>query len=98
MKRRFVICVDDSTGEQQNAVTDYLKKKKCRFWHYFSDLWLVTSDAQDISAEGLRAEISEIIPSTSKFVMEVGDGSWAAQCEKKSHNWLHESWSDRSGD
>jgi hypothetical protein len=94
MKRRFIVCIDQATSEQQNLLTQFLKNKGVGYWHWFSDLWLVTDTTLQISANSLRDEINTILPGAHKLVVQIdGQQTWSGFGPTQMFNWLKNTWS-----
>ena len=94
MKRRFVIAIDDATSDQQNTVTEFLKDKaNVGYWHWFSDVWLVSDPYQKWTAKELRDELSSLIPASHKLVVQIdGDNTWSGFGNTKMFEWLQDTW------
>ena len=93
-KNRFAVIVDDSTREQQNIITEFLRGQECSFWHYLSDVWLVYEIGKDWSAVILRDKLHEIMPTKTALVLKVPSGSgWAGFGPANVFKWVRESWS-----
>ena len=72
MKRKFVVCVDDSTKEQQNKLTQFFKNEaNMGYWHWLSDLWLVTDPNNYWSAGSLRDKVGELLPGSHNVVIQI---------------------------
>ena len=96
MKGRYVVCIDDTTVEQQNKVTKYFKElDNVGYWHWYSDLWLVTDPGDQLSTEKIRQGLDALLPDANKIVIEVESGyAWSIFGKEDSFKWLHETWSD----
>ncbi len=71
MTKKFVIMVDDSTPEQQNAVTAYLEGKG-GFWHWLSDVWLFATD-EEMTCVSIRDRLVEAVPGDHLVVVRVAN-------------------------
>lgn len=92
MRRSFVLLVDDATGEQQNAVTDFVKGK-CAYWHHFSDAWLLSVVNEEWTAKEIRDKLHEIVPGANVLVLPVeAKRQWAGRGPEKMFNWLKSTW------
>lgn len=93
MKRRYVICVDDSTSEIQDAVTNYLKDEGLGYWHWLTDLWLATDMKKESSAEKIRDDLQLIAKGFYVLVIQLdGENTWRGWGNPKMFNWFHETW------
>jgi len=94
MKRRFIICVDDSSKEQQDALTQFLKDKKVGYWHWFSDVWLMTDPQRKWTASQLRNELESLLPAAHKLILQIdGESTWSGFGKTKMFDWLKQTWS-----
>ncbi len=90
-----MVAIDDATKDQQDAVTRYLKSENVGFWHYFSDLWLVTEGGREWTAADLRSNLLEVVPGATLLVMPIESGrKWAAYGPKGTFKWLRETWTE----
>lgn len=96
MKRRFVICVDDSTGTQQDTLTKYFKDSgKVGYWHWFSDMWLLTDPNRHWTANSLRDKVKELLPGTHIMIVQIdGDNTWSGFGSTKMFDWMNDTWSE----
>ncbi|WP_210446473.1 hypothetical protein [Pantoea ananatis] len=98
MGKKFIIAVDKSTSIKNKALIEYLKQRKFAYWHWLSNLWLVTTSDETITAPIIRAEVREIFTKEHMLVIEMskaGD-TWAGfgpNSEKRSmFKWLKNTW------
>lgn len=96
MKVRFIVVIDDATTEQQNSVTNYFKDTQAvGYWHWYSDVWLVTDPNQQFTPESLRLALDGILPDSYKMVLKIQSGyDWSAFGDTESFKWMHETWPD----
>ena len=93
MKRRFIILVDDATSDEQNRLTDFLRKRPMVFWHYFSDSWLVVDTDAQWSTATLRDQLVKLLPGKMVMVLHVDNGTtWAAFGAVKNFDWIQSDW------
>lgn len=96
MKRRFVICVDNPTIEQQDKLTNHFDDHpNFGYWHWFRDTWLVVDPTNTYTALTMRDLIKKTIPGAYTMVFLVDDGTdWAGFGSKKMYDWMNETWPD----
>ncbi len=94
MKRKFIICVNDPTAQQQDTITEFLKGTgTLGYWHWMSDIWLVTDPNFLWTSEKIRDLISSLIPGVFNLVIQI-DGShrWSGFGDPDMAKWLEETW------
>ena len=93
MKRKFVVCVDDATKEQQDSLTQFFEKADVGYWHWFSDLWLVADPYNKWSATSLRDKTNEILPGAHSVVIQIDDSdTWSGFGNPKMFEWFRNTW------
>jgi hypothetical protein len=95
VKKRFILCVDGCTKEEQNSLSQYFRAQRpvLGFWHYYSDMWLIV-DVNDVWTHvTLRDKMIEILPNKSIFITGVTEGSlYAMRGRKDSFGWFKTQW------
>ncbi len=92
MKKRFILVIDNPTKEQQNAVTQFFKNQ-LGYWHWFSDVWLLTDSSNTWTAVSLRDKVKELVPGARLLVFMVeSNHTWAAFGKEGMFNWLDKTW------
>ncbi len=94
MQRKFVICVDDSTSNQQDTLTQYFQDNdSISYWHWFSDLWLITDDDKNWTNVTLRDKVKKLLPKANIMVIQMdGENTWSGFGNIKMFEWLDETW------
>jgi hypothetical protein len=94
VKRRFVLCVDNATKEQQDTLTEFLKEtSELGYWHWFSDVWLVIEYDQTWTAGKFRDHLNHIIPGANKMVFQIdGDNTWSGFGNEQMFKWMKDTW------
>jgi hypothetical protein len=98
MKKRFVIAVNSANAAQQEALVQFFKDQKVGWWHWLSNLWLVTDSRGQLSAASIRGTLKQILPGVHTVVLELNDegDTWAGfgpNTENKSmFKWLKDHW------
>lgn len=96
MKRRFVVCIDNTTKEQQDIVTAWFKKSGVGYWHWLKDMWLVTDPLMKWNANKLRDELNSLLPSSYKMVIQIdGENTWSGYGNTNMFKWLKDTWIDK---
>lgn len=92
MKKRFILVIDNPTKEQQNAVTNFFKNQ-LGYWHWFSDVWLLTDTTNTWAVSSIRDTVKELIPEARLLVFAIGSGTaWAGSGKTEMFKWLHNTW------
>lgn len=94
MKTRFALIVDDATPAAQDKVTEFLKGK-FGYWHYFSDLWLLTTSSESWDVGTIRDEIEALLGDPAVLVLKVdtpAGGSWSGRGQADMFAWLKRNW------
>jgi hypothetical protein len=101
MRKRFVVCLNSSTPEQNKAFKDYISETGMGWWHWLGDTWLLTDSSGVRTAEGIRAKLKELYPGVHQLVLELRgkDDTWAGfgpnganGSSKDMFKWLRENW------
>jgi hypothetical protein len=101
--RRFVVMSDELTSEQVHKVIAFFRESGSGWWHYFTNVWLVDTDDENLSVTSIRDKLTdEIAPKANCIVMEVhGAVNWAgfgpAGKERNMFSWLQANW-DKGND
>ncbi len=94
MKRRFAVIVDDATRQQQDAITALFKNlPSVGYWHWFSDLWLLTDPESCHTSSEIRILVNETINRSDILVLQIDAGEhWAAHWSKNMGDWMRNTW------
>jgi hypothetical protein len=99
MRRRFVIGIDALDEEQEKKFREYIASKGA-WWHWISNMWLMTTKNEDISAAQIRDQIKGLSPKARVVVFEFPeDITWATSGNKNAQgkklaDWLKTPWGD----
>lgn len=98
MRKRFIILVDNTTLEQEQAFIAYIKEEGFGWWHYINNSWLLTINS-DIKASDIRDELKEIFEDEFNLVIELRgdtDDTWAgfgpSSNKRDMFKWLKTTW------
>jgi hypothetical protein len=98
MKKRFAVIVDSTTPEQAAALTEFFKENHVGWWHWLTNLWLVSDSSGKLSASGIRDTLGTIFPGVHCLVLEINDDgdTWSGfgpkTTEKNMFKWIRENW------
>ena len=99
MKKRFVIIIEVSTKEQNDAFLAWIKAEKLGWWHWFQNTWLLSNPAGSLRASGIRDKLRECFGTANTLVLELknGEDTWAGfgpkTDDKDMFKWLRKNWS-----
>ena len=98
--KKFIVALDKSSKEQNQIFVQFCKEKKVGYWHWLSNLWLITTTSEEFSAKWLRSKLREIYPNIHLMVFEIskeGD-TWAGfgpnSEDRNMFNWLKTTWNN----
>lgn len=98
MKKRFIICVNSSTKEQETKFLGFIKNENVGWWHWLSNTWLIYDLNNGITAAHLRDKAVEIFEQENVLVIELGkdydtwQGFGPSSEDKNMFKWLHDYW------
>ncbi|KKW76153.1 hypothetical protein AAV97_17330 [Acinetobacter sp. Ag2] len=97
MKRRYIVCFDDLSPDQEKLVTNYMKEKKLAWWHWIGDTWFAVDSLGKYSAAIVRDDLMAIVKERL-IVIELNEekDTWAGvrvkDPEKKMFTWFKNVW------
>lgn len=100
---KFIIVTDSAftTNPIRDAITAFLEAKGWSVWHWFQDLWLVSTDAatEPTDTGSVRQEIQAAIPAAKRIMVMTTEGirGHSGFVPKDSIPWLKQYW-HRSAD
>ncbi len=104
MSKRFIVALNSSTTQQDEAFTAYIKAKGLGWWHWLSNIWLVYDPTGDLTARQLRNDLMDIYPNVYTIVLELSSGTdtWSGFGPKSEgqdmFEWIRKYWKpDKSG-
>lgn len=98
MKKRFVVCLDSSTSEQNKSFKGFLQDNKLSWWHWLSSTWLLADKNGRFTAKEIRENVRLCYPGVHTIVLELSgsDDTWAGfgptRPDKNMFDWLKENW------
>jgi len=100
MKKRFIICIDNSTEEDKSKFIEYLKSSSFAWWHYLSDTWLLSDTSGKYTAATIRDKVREFFPTDYLMVFELSENgdTWSGfgpnTEERNMFAWIRKNWSN----
>ena len=101
MKKRYIVCINNSNSYWEKKFVNYLKKNSLGWWHWIDGVWLVTDYYGRLSSEIIRNDLMDIFPNIRIMVIQLnqnGTDTWhsagtaSPEENEKMFNWLHEFW------
>jgi hypothetical protein len=98
MRKRFIICLNSSTEEQDKLLREFIAENKFGWWHWLNNVWLLFSWDSMLSAVDIRNKIDAIYPEVRNLVLELNAefDTWAgfgpSSPEQNMFKWLKENW------
>jgi len=99
MSKRYIVGLDSSTEEQDDAFLQFINDNGLGWWHWLNNFWLITDSSGKFSAGEIRDELNESHPSVEKLVIELSDSgdTWSGFGPKSEDQnmftWLRKTWS-----
>ena len=98
MKKRFVVAVDKSTPEQDQAFREWVSGSY-GWWHWISSMWLIVDLNGILTAMAIRDKVNECYPGVTTFVVEIredGSTTWSGfgpkAEERNMFTWIRNNW------
>lgn len=98
MKKRYIVCVDKSTEEQEQKFLEYIKKEGFGWWHYLKNTWLIVDSLGNSNESLIRDEALNAFDNENNmvFLLNENEGTWAGfgpNSEKRDmFKWIKENW------
>lgn len=98
MKKRFVICVNSSTKEQENKFVEFIKTQNVGWWHWLTNTWLISDSNGKTNASHWRKNAVEIFKQEHILVLEIGqdNDTWSgfgpSSEDKNMFKWIKDNW------
>jgi hypothetical protein len=101
MAKRFIVCLNSGSVEQNDKFKEYIDENGLGWWHWISNSWLLRDHSGRLNSEIIRDKLLEIYPGTRNLVIELQGPStndtWhgfgPSGEEKNMFNWLRDTWS-----
>lgn len=95
-KRKFVVIIKEETSEDISSFLKYIEQQRFGWWHWVSNVWLLTTHDKQMSARKIRDKLTQITGKKTTMVLEVGSVTWAGfgpTGEKDISKWIKDTWS-----
>ena len=99
MSKRYIVALDSSTIEQNDAMKDFVRENGLGWWYWINDFWLLTDPREKFSASEIRDVVGKTHPKTECLVIELNDygDTWSGFGPKSEYRnmftWLKKTWS-----
>ena len=98
MSKRYIVALDSSTNEQNDALKAFIKENGLVWWYWIKNFWLITDSQKKVSALDIRDVLMRTHPKADCFVIELGEhgDTWAgfgpATEERNMFKWIEKNW------
>ena len=92
-KKKFVLFIDDNFSvAERDKITNYVKGKYA-YWHWISNVWLLSTSKDDVTTESIRDEVKDLVNRGTILVINASDSQgWSGFGQKKKFEWMHSAW------
>jgi len=73
MTNTFIVATDNMSWEDENEFVSFLKDKKCGWWHWIENFWIIESDNDSITPKVIIDKLQKINPNVKKIALKVKD-------------------------
>lgn len=98
MKRRYIVCLQNLTEDQNIKLKELFKENGLGWWHWIGDTWFVSDSSGKFDAGKLRDNVKKIVPGERFIVVEINENSdtWSGVTvndpDKKMFTWIKKIW------
>ena len=97
MKKRFILLLNSSSPQQNEAFLAAIRAHQIVWWHWFPNAWLIVNPPGNLTAEELRDMANTCFPGVHKVVLESranGTETWAGfgPTNTNMFEWIRENW------
>ena len=99
MKKRYIVCINNSTAEQEQLFINYAKENGLGWWHWLNNVWFLVDSSNKVSSEVIRDKIIEIFNGEFNIVVELnsnGVDTWNGYGPSSENNdmfrWVDKNW------
>jgi len=90
---KFIVVVTNCTPEQQRAVTNIFPPTRAAWWHWSSDVWLLSFALENPTAYDLQDEIRRAAPGVNVLVFRIPQNAeWSGWGLLEWNNWFQNYW------
>ena len=96
-RRKFVVIIKEETSSDISSFLEYVKQQKFGWWHWVSNVWLLTTHNPQIKAKHIRDAAKKIAVNKVVTVLEVESVTWATyrpSGEGDIAKWIKDYWSN----
>ncbi|MBS1509836.1 MAG: hypothetical protein JST86_03295 [Bacteroidetes bacterium] len=98
MKKRYIVCINNSKKEQEEKFIEFLKDNSLAWWHWLPNTWLLSENTGRLSASFIRDAVKEIFDNEYNIVFEISqtNDTWSgfgpSSENKNMFKWLKNNW------
>jgi hypothetical protein len=98
MGKRYIVCVDNSTVDQEKEFLEYLRENNFGWWHHLNNTWLLAKATKNSEKEGIRDNVRKIFMNENNMIFELNsdESSWAGfgpnTEDSDMFKWIKKNW------
>ncbi|MEQ8244577.1 hypothetical protein [Fulvivirga sp.] len=98
MKKRYIVCVNNSTEQQDQTFLNYIREQGFGWWHYLNNIWLLTDSSGKSSIKEIRdhAKVSFDDEYNMVFQLNETEGTWSGfgpnSETRNMFTWIKKNW------
>lgn len=90
---KFILVVPNGNVGLQKLVCAHFSPGRAAWWHWSSEVWLLSFPTENPTAEALRSEIAGLLPGVVFLVFKIPQGAeWAGWGTQEWQTWLNQYW------
>ncbi|ENG7518036.1 hypothetical protein ABVD55_001181 [Vibrio harveyi] len=95
--RRFIVAAQGMSVDAEKQLKDYFQENGLGWWHWIENVWLITSNRDDINATDIHDKIDKSPVNVRVLVIEIDRSKdWTGYGPSTENNnmfeWLRTSW------
>ena len=100
-ENRFIVALDSSTVEQNDAFRQFIKDNGLLWWHWLDDFWLIVGSSGGFTAADIRDKAKECFPGVHLLAIRLDENGdrWSGfgpnTEESNMFEWLQETWPEQ---
>jgi hypothetical protein len=90
---KVILIIPNSTLHQQMTVKNLFPPSRAAWWHWSSEVFLISMQHEDRTALQIRDEIQQVLPGLYMLVFKVElKGEWAGWGPMEWQTWFNQFW------
>ena len=98
MKKKFIVCINDSNREQDKKFIEFLRAHGLGWWHYLKNTWLIVDSSGEKSVNEIRDIAKDSFDKAYNLVFQLNEdeGTWSgfgpSSDKRNMFKWIKENW------